>query len=126
MTPISLQPLSEMFSGPTGLGFSQPHAVAATASSDDDSSGLNAEEEEPKADDIDDIDETKPYSSLFREFIELRRRCGERTDNVSYDSFARSLQARREEMRLAHGGKDIAFQVAFNDGKAVVRWKLIR
>jgi len=69
-----LQPLSEVFSGPTGLGFSQPHAAASAAPSADESSDLNAEEEEPQADDVDDIDETKPYSSLFREFIELRRR----------------------------------------------------
>ena len=63
--------------------------------------------------------------ALFREFMELRRRCGDRSEAPTFDQFARSLHSRRAEMIESHTANEVTFQIVFIDGRAVVRAKAV-
>ena len=66
---------------------------------------------------------TADFRSLFREFMDLRRRCGDKTNAPTYEEFFSSLHQRRSEMLDAHSASDVLFQIVFIDGRAVVRAK---
>jgi hypothetical protein len=68
---------------------------------------------------------TADLQALFREFTDLRRRCGDRSPAPSFEQFARSLHQRRSELLEAHTGTDVSFQIVFIDGRAVVRAKTV-
>ncbi len=69
---------------------------------------------------------TPEYRALFREFLEVRRTCGEPTDNLDVDKFVVVLGQKRADLIARHGYKDVRFFVGFNDGKAVIRSRGIR
>jgi hypothetical protein len=61
------------------------------------------------------------YHALYREFVALRRTCGEATAGLDQDAFTAVLASKRSELIGRHAYKDVKFRVAFNDGKAVLR-----
>jgi hypothetical protein len=64
--------------------------------------------------------------ALFKEFVELRRTCGEPTEGLDAEKFVLVLGQKRTELIARHGYKDVRFWVGFNDGKAVIRSRGIR
>jgi hypothetical protein len=86
----------EIVSGPVSLGV--PHTDAVPASSAD-------------------------FPALFREFMDLRKRCGDRSTAPSYDEFFKLLEKRRREMLQTRAASEVMFQIVFIDGRAVVRAK---
>jgi hypothetical protein len=92
----AVSPVVEIVSGPVAVGV--PHSEAMPAS---------------KAD----------FPALFREFMDLRKRCGDRSKAPSYDEFFKLLDKRRREMLETHTAADVMFQIVFIDGRAVVRAK---
>jgi hypothetical protein len=66
---------------------------------------------------------TGDFKALFREFIDLRKHCGDRSKAPTYDEFVHVLHQRRTEMLRAHGASEVSFQIVFIDGRAVVRAK---
>ncbi len=86
----------EIVSGPVAVGVPHTEAIAAS-----------------KAD----------FPALFREFMDLRKRCGDRSKAPSYDEFFKLLSKRRKEMLDTHSASDVMFQIVFIDGRAVVRAK---
>ncbi|HET6148977.1 MAG TPA: MXAN_5187 C-terminal domain-containing protein [Polyangia bacterium] len=94
----AVAPVVEVVSGPMTLGVA--HSEAHRASSAD-------------------------LHALFREFIDLRQRCGDHSQAPSYEQFTQSLQQRRAELLEAHAGTDVSFQIVFIDGRAVVRAKAV-
>ena len=68
---------------------------------------------------------TADLQALFREFNDLRRRCGDRSPPPTYDQFVHSLQQRRNEMLESHAAHEVSFQIVFVDGRAVVRAKAV-
>lgn len=69
---------------------------------------------------------TPEYRALFREFVELRRTCGEPTEGLDAEKFVHVLGQKRAELMSRHAYKDVRFWVGFNDGKAVIRSRGIR
>jgi len=92
----AISPIVEIVSGPVAVGV--PHSEAIPAS---------------KAD----------FPALFREFMDLRKRCGDRSKAPSYDEFFKLLDKRRREMVETRSASDVMFQIVFIDGRAVVRAK---
>jgi hypothetical protein len=92
----AVSPIVEIVSGPVAVGV--PHSEAMPAS---------------KAD----------FPALFREFMDLRKRCGDRSKAPSYDEFFKLLDKRRREMLETRAAADVMFQIVFIDGRAVVRAK---
>jgi hypothetical protein len=89
-------PIVEIVSGPVSVGV--PHSEPIPAS-------------------------TADFRSLFREFMDLRRRCGDKSKAPTYEEFFNSLHQRRSEMLDAHSASEVLFQIVFIDGRAVVRAK---
>ena len=92
----AVSPVVEIVSGPVAVGV--PHSEAIPAS---------------KAD----------FPALFREFMDLRKRCGDPSKAPSYDEFFKLLDKRRRDMLETHSASDVMFQIVFIDGRAVVRAK---
>jgi hypothetical protein len=92
----AVSPVVEIVSGPVSVGV--PHSEAVPASSAD-------------------------FPALFREFMDLRKRCGDRSTAPSYDEFFKLLEKRRSEMLATHSASEVMFQIVFIDGRAVVRAK---
>ncbi len=86
----------EIVSGPVAVGV--PHTEPTPASSAD-------------------------FPALFREFMDLRKRCGDRSKAPSYDEFFGLLHKRRREMLETRSASEVMFQIVFIDGRAVVRAK---
>jgi hypothetical protein len=66
------------------------------------------------------------FRALFKEFVELRRTCGEPTEGLDAEKFVVVLGQKRAELMARHAYKDVRFWVGFNDGKAVIRSRGIR
>jgi hypothetical protein len=92
----TVSPIVEIVSGPVAVGV--PHSEAVSASNAD-------------------------FPALFREFMDLRKRCGDRSTAPSYDEFFKLLEKRRREMLETRSASDVMFQIVFIDGRAVVRAK---
>jgi hypothetical protein len=92
----AVSPVVEIVSGPVSVGV--PHSEAMPAS-------------------------TADFPSLFREFMDLRKRCGDRSKAPSYDEFFKLLHKRRAEMLETRSASEVMFQIVFIDGRAVVRAK---
>jgi hypothetical protein len=92
----AVSPVIEIVSGPVAVGV--PHTEAMPASSAN-------------------------FPALFREFMDLRKRCGDRSAAPSYDEFFKLLEKRRREMLATRSASDVMFQIVFIDGRAVVRAK---
>jgi hypothetical protein len=65
------------------------------------------------------------YRRLFSEFVKLRRTCSESTDDLDRDRFIEALHQKRLELMEQHDGAvDVKFRLAFDNGKAAVRFKV--
>lgn len=58
---------------------------------------------------------------VYRNLVEAKRRCNESTNNLSYDSVARSMDQQRERLRKSHGARDVDFKVVIKDGRAFLK-----
>ena len=50
-----------------------------------------------------------------------RKRCGEATDGISYDSVASRIRAQVPQLMEKHKAKNIEFKVVIKGGKAVLK-----
>lgn len=58
---------------------------------------------------------------VYRNLVEAKRRCNESTNNLSYESVARSMSQQRERLRQSHGARDVDFKVVIKDGRAFLK-----
>lgn len=67
-------------------------------------------------------EETEAYfRQVFKEFITIKRQCGENTKNLTYERFAGKLQKNREDLVQRYNCKAVKFQVYIKDGKAALK-----
>ena len=64
----------------------------------------------------------KEYRALFLEFVNMRRACREPVDNLDADRFVAALRRQRDELRQKYAPKEIQFHLAFDNGKAAIRF----
>jgi hypothetical protein len=57
---------------------------------------------------------------LFVEYVDARRKQNEPTASITYDAMSRTLRESSAKLREKHG-KDVDFEVAVKDGKAVLK-----
>jgi hypothetical protein len=58
---------------------------------------------------------------LYDTFLVARRRCGEATDGISYDSVASRIRAQVPQLMEKHKARNIEFKVVIKGGKAVLK-----
>jgi hypothetical protein len=61
------------------------------------------------------------FREVYEEFIALKKKCGERIDNIHYDKFIGKLRDNRDTLIAKHGCKEVRFQVYVKDGKAALK-----
>jgi hypothetical protein len=66
----------------------------------------------------------REYRTLYTEFITLRQTCREAACVLSADRFVLLLRHHREELIRKYGARDVTFRLAFQNGKAVIRFTL--
>ena len=68
---------------------------------------------------------TEEYRALFAEYVDLRRTCGEAADDLDRDRFIEALRQERSHLIQKLAVKDVRFRLAFDNGKAAIRFKTI-
>ena len=65
------------------------------------------------------------WRSLFTEFVKLRRTTGEPLEGLDAAHFVATLQAKRAEIMRQIPVKDVRFKLAFQNGKAAIRYMTV-
>ena len=66
------------------------------------------------------LSDTK-IKAIYDAYVMAKKRCGEDTRSVTYDSVASSLKKQVPELMKSHNAKSVEFKVVIKDGKAVLR-----
>ena len=66
------------------------------------------------------LSDTK-IKAIYDAYVMAKKRCGEDTRQVTYDSVASTLKKQVPELMRAHNAKSVEFKVVIKDGKAVLR-----
>jgi hypothetical protein len=66
------------------------------------------------------------WSSVYQEFIKVRRDCGESAEGVPYPRFRSKLQQNRDNMVAKYGCRTVRFQVYVKQGKAALKASPVR
>lgn len=61
-----------------------------------------------------------PFRDVFDSFVAAKKRAGEATTKLSYESFRKTLEKQADQIRAAKGFKDVDFGVTVKDGKVSV------
>jgi hypothetical protein len=69
----------------------------------------------------DDVPEETYYRQVFDDFVELKRKCGESTDGLTYEKFSLKLKQNKEQLVSRYACKAVKFQVYVKDGKAALK-----
>jgi len=68
----------------------------------------------------DPLSETR-LRSVYRAYVEAKRRCNEDTTRLSFDAVAASLKKQVPELLDRHKVRDVEYRVFVKDGKAILR-----
>jgi len=68
----------------------------------------------------DPLSETR-LRSVYRAYVEAKRRCNEDTTRLSFDAVASSLRKQVPELLERHQARDVEYRVFVKDGKAILR-----
>lgn len=58
---------------------------------------------------------------IYNNLVEAKRRCKEDTSNLNYDSFKRTMEKQRTQIRKKKGARDVDFKVVIKDGRAFLK-----
>ncbi len=58
---------------------------------------------------------------IYTQLVETKRKVGESTAAITFESLSRSLRDSSEKLKQKHAGKNVDFEVTVKDGKAVLR-----
>lgn len=61
------------------------------------------------------------YRRVYAQYVEARRRNGESTAGLTYETLAKSLEQTKDKLRDKTAGKKIDFEVAVKDGKTILK-----
>jgi len=65
---------------------------------------------------------SEEYRALFVEFVKLRKTTGEPVEGLDLGQFVANLQHKRAELMKQLSAKDVRFKLAFQNGKAAIRY----
>jgi len=61
------------------------------------------------------------YRQVYEEFLQLKRKCGESIDGLTFDKFSQKLKQNRDQLVARYACKAVKFQVYVKDGKAALK-----
>jgi hypothetical protein len=65
--------------------------------------------------------EDEHFQEIYQEFLDAKRRCGEPTENLTFEKFSTKLRGNRDELIKRFGCRTVRFQVYVKDGKAALK-----
>ena len=68
------------------------------------------------------LQRTEEYRALFAEFVNMRRTTGEPVEGLNSDRFIEVLRATRARIMKQIPVRDVRFKLAFQNGKAAIRY----
>jgi hypothetical protein len=68
-----------------------------------------------------DAREAAYYRQVYEDFFQLKRKCGESTDGLTYDKFSAKLRQNRDQLIAKYACRSVKFQVYVKDGKAALK-----
>jgi hypothetical protein len=66
------------------------------------------------------------FREVFEDFLALKRKCGENTQNLTFEKFSGKLRSNRDALIAKHGCRTVKFQVYVKDGKAALKASPVR
>ena len=66
-------------------------------------------------------DSAKYFEQIYEEFIAMKQRCGESTDNLTFERFSKKLQKNKDALIEKRSCSSVKFQVYEKDGKAALK-----
>lgn len=79
----------------------------------------------PNAGGLDSADQAH-FKEVYERFIDLRRRCGETTEDLGFDRFLAKLARNRENLVKKYACRTVRFQVYEKDGRAALKATPVR
>lgn len=70
---------------------------------------------------INDMPGENYFQQVYEEFIALKTSCGESTENLTFERFAKKLQKNKDALIAKHNCESVTFQVYAKDGKAALK-----
>ena len=71
-------------------------------------------------------DESNDWRTVYEEFLELKRQCGEKVDGFTFEKFEQTLTKRKGALMKQHGASQVKFSVYIKDGKAALKASPLR
>jgi hypothetical protein len=66
------------------------------------------------------------FRQVYEDFLELKKKCGEGVENLTFEKFAVKLEQNRDQLIAKYSCKAVKFQVYVKDGKAALKATPIR
>jgi hypothetical protein len=67
------------------------------------------------------LDDSAEWLTVYKEFIRLKRQCGEPTDGLTFDKFSQTLRKNRDALVHKHDCKSVKFSVYVKEGRASLK-----
>jgi hypothetical protein len=74
---------------------------------------------------MDDVD-ADYFKKVFDDFVAMKRKCGEKTDSLTYEKFVIKLRNNRDALLAKHNCRTVKFQVYVKDGRAALKASPVR
>jgi hypothetical protein len=71
-------------------------------------------------------EEDKYYREMFEEFVQAKKKVGEKVEKLNLDRFVRKLRKQEEVLKAKHGCKGVRFQVTVKNNQVSLRPRIIR
>lgn len=71
-------------------------------------------------------DEGTYFRQIYERFVETKKQCGERTDNLQFERFSQTLRRNRDALIDRYGCRTVRFQVYIKEGKAALKATPVR
>ena len=65
-----------------------------------------------------------PDRQVYMQYVEARRKNGESTAGLTFETLAKNLRDTRERLKTKSGGRGIDFDVVVKDGKTILKPKV--
>ena len=72
-------------------------------------------------DNADTAEQANHYREVYRQYLSVRKDCGESTDGLSFEKFELTLNKTRDQVMQKHPVKDVRFTVYVKEGKAALK-----
>jgi hypothetical protein len=73
-----------------------------------------------------DVDEETHYKTIFEDFVNTKRECGESIAGLTLDKFKDKLRGNRDALMSKHQCRTVRFAVYVKDGRAALKATPIR